>query len=162
MDYLNAADNGYQFLLDNFYDSDQYGFHTTQNEAVAVYTPKVVAALSGALREARLVGGNMEATQIYVNFWNTVTNSMQLAEGDASGEIGNDSDGDGIPFIAEQSEGLAPVFASEATQNLSGTTDVHLGKTTERFHIIIRSNKTIPIRSIRPLTSVSSCRRMAK
>ena len=58
---------------------------------------------------------------IYVDFWNTVVNSMQLAEGGASGEIGGDSDNDGIPFIPEQPDGLAPVFAAEAVQNLGST-----------------------------------------
>ncbi len=122
--YLAAANEAYDFLVDNFYDSDQHGFHTTQDIALATYTPKTVAALSGALREARLVGDKTEATEIYVNFWNKVVNKMQLAEGEATGETGNDSDGDGIPFIPEQADGLAPVFATEAIQNLIGTTDV--------------------------------------
>ncbi len=122
--YLTAADNGYNFLIQNFYDSDKHGFHTTLGDGQAVYTPKIVAALSGALREARLVGGHEEATAIYVNFWNTVANRMQLAEADATGEIGGDSDGDGIPYIPEQPDGLAPVFAAEAVQQLTGPTSV--------------------------------------
>ncbi len=120
--FLTAADNAYGFLIQKFYDSDEHGFHTTQGVGMATYTPKVVAALSGALREARLVGNHEEATAIYVNFWNTVVNAMQMAEGGATGEAGNDSDSDGIPFIPEQVAGVAPVFAAEATQNLSGPT----------------------------------------
>lgn len=122
--YLTAANDAYDYLIQNFYDADQFGFHTTQNLDLATYDPKIVAALSGALREARLVGEKENATTIYVNFWNAVVNKMQLAEGEETGESGNDSDGDGIPFIPEQSEGLAPVFAAEATQDLTGTTDV--------------------------------------
>ncbi|HDP98877.1 MAG TPA: T9SS type A sorting domain-containing protein, partial [bacterium] len=122
--YLTAADNGYDYLVQNFYDADEYGFHTTQGVGQATYTPKIVAALSGALREARLVGNHEEATLIYVNFWDTVANRMQLAEADLTGEVGGDSDGDGIPFIPEQPDGLAPVFAAEAVQLLSGVTSV--------------------------------------
>lgn len=122
--YLTAADNGYNFLIQNFYDSNEHGFHTTLGVDQATYTPKIVAALSGALREARLVGGQEEATSIYVNFWNTVANRMQLAEGEATGETGGDSDGDGIPFVPEQPDGVAPIFAAEAIQQLSGPTSV--------------------------------------
>ena len=46
---------------------------------------------------------------------------MQLAEFDATGETGNDSDGDGIPYLPEQIDQLAPVFATEATYNLQVT-----------------------------------------
>jgi len=120
--YLTAANEAYSYLIQNFYDSDQHGFHTTHGVDLVTYNPKIVAALSGALREARLVGGNEDAIAIYVNFWNTVVNKMQMAEGDATGETGSDSDGDGIPFIPEQPNGIAPVFAAEATQNLTGPT----------------------------------------
>jgi len=119
--YLAAANAGYEHLISNFWVPTHSGFRTTQGASVARYTPRVVAALSGALREARLVGGKTEATSIYVDFWNSATRAMQLAEGDASGEIGSDSDGDGIPFIPEQPDRLAPVFAAEATQDLGGT-----------------------------------------
>ncbi len=122
--YLTAADNGYDYIVQNFYDADEHGFHTTQGVAEATYTPKIVAALSGALREARLVGGHEDATSIYVNFWDAVANRMQLAEADATGETGGDSDGDGIPYIPEQPNGLASVFAAEAMQQLSGVTSV--------------------------------------
>jgi len=121
---LANADAGYNFMIDSFYDSDQKGFHTELGVGMATYTPKTVAVLSGALRSARIVGHHAEATSIYVGFWNTVANIMQLAEGGATGESGNDSDGDGIPFIPEQPEKLAPVFAAEATQELNGPTSV--------------------------------------
>jgi len=46
---------------------------------------------------------------------------MQLSEGDPTGEAGSDSDGDGIPFIPEQVDQLPPVFATEATLDLTVT-----------------------------------------
>ncbi len=54
---------------------------------------------------------------------------MQLSEGEASGETGNDSDGDGIPFIPEQADNLPPVFAAEATYALGAITSVYDGTT---------------------------------
>lgn len=118
--YLMKANAGYDYLISHFWVPEHNGFRTTEGASVARYTPKVVAALSGALREARLVGEKDDSTAIYVHFWNSATRAMQLAEGEATGEIGGDSDGDGIPFIPEQPMGLAPVFASEATQDLGG------------------------------------------
>ena len=55
-----------------------------------------------------------------MDFWDHVVEKMQLAEGANTGESGNDSDGDGIPFIPEQPEGLAPVFAASAQEQLNG------------------------------------------
>ena len=37
----------------------------------------------------------------------------------ATGEMGGDSDGDGIPYIPEQPDGIAPVFAPRATLRLA-------------------------------------------
>lgn len=118
--YLEAANAAYDALISRFWTPEHKGFRTSEGSSVARYTPKVVAALSGALREARLVGERTEATSIYVDFWNSATRAMQLAEGEATGETGSDSDGDGIPFIPEQPNRLAPVFAAEATQDLGG------------------------------------------
>ena len=119
--YLQAANDGFDYLVQNFYEANDHGFHTTQGLAEATYTPKIVAALSGALREARLVGGHENATTIYIDFWNAVANKMQLAEGAPTGESGSDSDGDGIPFIPEQADGLVSVFAAEAVQSFGAT-----------------------------------------
>jgi len=44
---------------------------------------------------------------------------MQLAKFDPTGETGDDSDGDGIPFLPQQPDTLAPVWASEATLDLT-------------------------------------------
>jgi len=52
-----------------------------------------------------------------------VVNKMQLAEGVSTGETGGDSDYDGIPYIPEQQDGLAPVFAQEAVMVLAGSDD---------------------------------------
>ena len=43
---------------------------------------------------------------------------MQLSEAESTGETGNDSDGDGIPYIQQQPDNLAAVFATEATLSL--------------------------------------------
>jgi len=113
-DYLNNANMAYDFLIDNYYSDSLMAFRTEQNNKLATYTPYNFAIITGALREATLVGGHTEAAAIYTRFFKKVANSMQLAEFDASGETGGDSDGDGIPFLPEQAEQLAPVFATEA------------------------------------------------
>lgn len=152
--YLNAANAAYDYLIANFYDADQHGFHTSQGVEMATYTPKIVAALSGALREARLTGNKTDATTIYVKFWNKVVNKMQLAEGGNTGETGGDSDGDGIPFIPEQPDGIAPVFAAEATQNLTGTTDVAGDNGIERLPATYKMNQNYP-NPFNPTTEIS-------
>ena len=118
--YLDAANAGYAHLIANYWVPRHNGFRTTLGAPVARYTPKVVAALSGALREARLAGGKTDATAIYVAFWKHVTHTMQMAEAQATGESGGDSDGDGIPYIPEQPDRVAPVFAAEAVEDLGG------------------------------------------
>ncbi len=122
--YLNAADDAYAVLIDEYYVAGSEAFQTRPGRNEANYSPRNVALISGALREARLVGGHDEATDIYVAFWDRVVNKMQLSEGMATGEMGGDSDFDGIPFISEQPEGLAPVFAPMATLRLR-TNDWH-------------------------------------
>jgi len=94
-------------------------FRSTNNSDVAVYTPLRLAALSGALREANLVVVHGETAEIYTQFFKTVANKMQLSEGAHTRESGNDSNGDGIPYIPEQPDNLPPVFATEAVWNLN-------------------------------------------
>jgi len=113
-DYLNNANMAYEFLIDNYYSDSLMAFKTEQNNKLATYTPYNFAIITGALREATLVGGHSEAAAIYTRFFKKVANSMQLAEFDATGETGGDSDGDGIAFLPEQADQLAPVFATEA------------------------------------------------
>ncbi len=120
-EYLNAANDAYDFLIDNYYVADQMAFKTEQDNDMATYTPFNFAVITGGLREAALVGGNTEAAAIYTRFFKKVANVMQLAEMDATGETGNDSDGDGIPYLPEQPDQLAPVFAAEAQLNLQAT-----------------------------------------
>ena len=117
--YLRAANNAYASLIRNFYVSAAHGFKTTLGESEAIYTPFNFAVIAGALREANLVGNQPEAPAIYVRFFTKVGNVMQLSEGAATGETGGDSDGDGIPYIPEQTDNLPPVFASEATYDLT-------------------------------------------
>jgi hypothetical protein len=121
--YLTAANEAYTYLIDNFYVGSEHAFKTEINNSSAVYTPFNVALLSGALRSASLSGGQSDAASIYTRFFLNVGNAMQLSEGGATGESGNDSDGDGIPFIPEQVDNLPPIFVSEAT--LAIVTDVN-------------------------------------
>ena len=119
--YLQAANAAYAFLIDNFYVPAFTAFRTTLDNDVATYTSQNVAIISGALREAALVGEKANAPALYVRFFKKVANAMQLSEGAMTGESGNDSDQDGIPFIPEQPQNLPPVFATEATLNLTST-----------------------------------------
>jgi len=119
--FLQAANDGYQYLIDNFYVSPATAFRTEEGNDMAIYTPLKIAALSGALREANMVGEFEGSPLIYTRFFKKVANAMQLSEGEPSGETGSDSDGDGIPFIPEQPDNLPPVFATEATLDLTFT-----------------------------------------
>jgi hypothetical protein len=116
--YLSSANSAYEYLINNFYLPSQMAFLTNLNTTTAVYTPYNFAIIAGALREASLVGGNSDAPIIYTRFFKKIGNQMQLSEAGATGEVGNDSDGDGIPFIAEQADGLPPIFAPQATFDL--------------------------------------------
>jgi len=129
-DYLNAANAAYDFLISSFYVSSQNAFYTELNNDLATYNPATFAVISGGLREASLVGEKEDAAVIYVRFFKKVANSMQLAEFAPTGETGGDSDGDGIPYLPEQVDGLAPVFATEATLNLqlSGIGNVNVNE----------------------------------
>jgi hypothetical protein len=118
-DYLNAANDAYAFLMDNYYVAGQMAFKTEQDSDQAIYTPFNFAVIAGGLREASLVGGHTEAATIYTRFFKKVANTMQLAEFDPSGETGDDSDGDGIPFLPQQPDQLAPVWAAQATLDIT-------------------------------------------
>ncbi|MBK7380035.1 MAG: T9SS type A sorting domain-containing protein [Ignavibacteriales bacterium] len=120
--YLTEANNAYDYLISNFYSPEKKAFYTTLGSTQAIYTPYNVAIISGALREARLVGNKNESPLIYTRFFNQVGNVMQLSESENSGESGNDSDGDGIPYLPEQVDNLPSIFAAEAV--LSLITDV--------------------------------------
>ena len=120
-DYLNAANEAYNFLIANYYVASEHAFKTEFGNDVATYNSFNFAVIAGALREGSLVGGYTEAAAIYTRFFKKVANSMQLAEFDPTGETGGDSDGDGIPYLPQQPEQLAPIFATEATLNLAVT-----------------------------------------
>ncbi len=117
-DYLAEANNAYGYLVSNFYLPSKMAFVTELGNSTATYTPFNFAVIAGALRSAVLVGGNSDGAEVYTRFFKHVGNSMQLAEGGNTGETGNDSDGDGIPFIPEQPDNLPPIFAPEATYDL--------------------------------------------
>ncbi len=116
--YLNEANSAYSYLISNFYLPSQMAFLTSLNSNTAIYSPYNFAIIAGALREAALVGGKTEAPEIYTRFFKKIGNQMQLSEGRSTGETGGDSDGDGVPFIADQAEGLPPIFAPQATFDL--------------------------------------------
>ena len=119
VNYKNAADKGYDYLINNFYVASAKGFKTTEDNLIATYTPLNFAVIAGALRESNLVLNKADAPLIYTRFFKVVANKMQLSEGASSGESGNDSDGDGVPFIPDQPDNLPPVFATEATYDLN-------------------------------------------
>jgi len=120
-DYLDAANEAYNFLILNYYVAGQHAFKTELDNDLAIYTPLNFAVVAGGLREAALLGGHTEAATIYTRFFKKVANVMQLAEFHMTGEIGNDSDGDGIPYLPEQSDQLPPIFAAEAQLNFEAT-----------------------------------------
>ena len=117
-EYLDAANAAYEYLIDNYYVASQMAFKTEMGNTTATYTPENFAIITGALREANLVGGYDEAPVIYTRFFKKVANVMQLSEGGATGEEGDDSDNDSIPYIPEQADNLPPVFAAEATLSM--------------------------------------------
>ncbi len=119
--YLDAANDAYNFLISDFYVADKKAFRTELSNDVATYTPFNFAVVAGALREAALVGEHTDAATIYTRFFKEVANVMQLAEFDPTGETGNDSDGDGIPYLADQPDQLAAVFAEEAQLSFQAT-----------------------------------------
>jgi len=115
--YLTEANNGYNFLINSFYKPTNKLFATTLENDTATFTPWNIALLSGALREATLVGGNDEAALIYTRMFKTILNKMMLSEAEASGETGDDSDADGVPYIAGGNKPF--VFAGEASFDLT-------------------------------------------
>ena len=117
--YLAAADAAYNFLISNFWIPSQHTFRSEENNNQAVYSPEFFAIITGGLREGNLIGGHADAPIIYTRFVKKVANAMQISEAGATGESGSDSDADGIPFIPEQVDGLPPIFATEATLDLS-------------------------------------------
>ena len=119
--YLTAANEAYNFLIENYYVEEFNAFKTEFGNNLATYNSFNFAVITGALREGALVGEFTEAASIYTRFFKKVANSMQLAEFDNTGETGSDSDGDGIPYLPEQPDQLAPIFATEATMLLSTT-----------------------------------------
>lgn len=119
MNFKMKADMAYDYLISHFYVSAYPTFLSEEGNGTAVYTPENVAVLSGALREASLVGNKPDAPIYYTRFFKAIANKMQLAEGPNTGETGNDSDGDGIPYIPEQPDGLPPVFAEKGTLDIS-------------------------------------------
>jgi len=120
IDYLGFADVAYTVFVENFYVPEEMVFKTVMgNNIQATYTPYNVALITGVLRSANLGGGHDDAPAIFTRFFKIVGNGMQLCEAPPSGETGNDSDGDGVPFIMDQPDDLPMVFASEAVYDFA-------------------------------------------
>ncbi len=116
--FRQAADDAYAYLLQHYYIPEKQLFRTRKHADKAIYTPRVVALISGALREAAQEGGHADAPAIYTGFFKQIDRYMQLSEAEPTGERGNDSDHDGIPYVPEQPDRLPPVFASKAVFEL--------------------------------------------
>ncbi|MBW6479232.1 MAG: T9SS type A sorting domain-containing protein [Bacteroidales bacterium] len=97
---LQGANDAYNYLINTFYVPSKMAFRTEVFSITATYDPYTLAVLSGALREASLVGNQSDAATIYTRVFKNIYNGMILSEAEQSGETGNDSDGDGIPYIA--------------------------------------------------------------
>ncbi len=121
--FLQEANSAYQVLISKYYVSQNNMFKTDPGSSKAVYRPFNVALVTGALREASLVGNQTDAPGIYTRFSKAVINKMQLSEAGPTGEEGGDSDGDGIPFIPEQEDRLPPVLANEAVFDILNATN---------------------------------------
>jgi hypothetical protein len=132
-DYLDAANEAYQFLVNRFYVPSEQIFRTEEGSNTATYNPFNLAVLSGGLREAAIVGEQTDAAAIYTRFFNKVYNPMLLAEAEVSGETGNDSDGDGIPYVAGGQ--VATVFAAEAEYNFTVTSAKNLFEQSAKLSI---------------------------
>ena len=117
--FLTEGNIAYNTLITNFYSPSAMAFRTELGNSTASYTPWNMAILSGALREAKLVGGQANAPTIYTDVFKKVYNKMIISEAPPTGEMGttagSDSDGDGIPTIVG---GTKPfVFAALGTLN---------------------------------------------
>lgn len=116
---LQEANDAYNYLINTFYVPSLNVFKTEKNNNTATYTPFNLAVLSGSLREASLVGNQADAAAIYTRVFKSVYNKMILTEAEQSGETGNDSDGDGVPYTAG---GTLPfTFAAEGTYDITIT-----------------------------------------
>jgi len=116
--FRDIADSGYEKMIADYYLPKRHLFRSRLNRKKAVYTPKNVAVIAGALREASLTGGMIDAASVYTDFFQAVADKMQMSEDVNTGETGGDFDGDGIPFIPEQPDRVPPVFASKAVFSL--------------------------------------------
>ncbi len=122
--YLDGADAAYTYLM-TFYQPDINAFVMKEGATTSTYGPFNLAIIAGGLRAATMTGGHKEAAMIYTRFFKKVINKMQLSEAGATGETGGDSDGDGIPFIPEQPDGLPPILAPQAVYDFtSAVTEV--------------------------------------
>ncbi len=109
-------------MLSGYWAGSDDLFRTVSDSDTSTCTPRNFAIVAGALREASLEGRDDQVARIYTAFFQNVGNKMQFAESAATGETGGDSDGDGIPFVPEQPEGLPPVYAGEETMVNPGRT----------------------------------------
>jgi hypothetical protein len=116
--YLEAAESVYAFMNDRLWD-ESTGVYRSQVDATETeYTPVVIGATLGAMRELILATENPAELERYKRFWVQGVNSsgIQQSEYEETGEkdfFAEDGDGDGIPRMEYAGgHGVAPVFAS--------------------------------------------------
>lgn len=115
--YKTEADNLYNYMINNFYVPTEEMFKTELGNDLATYTPNNLALLSGAMREAKITGNQTDAELVYTKVFKTTYNKMILGESVESGDTGNDSDADGIPYLAGGTRPFA--FAAEGTHTFA-------------------------------------------
>ena len=115
---LQEANNAYNYMINNFYMPSKKIFRTTFGDNTnIIYTPFNIATISGAMREAYETGNQTGAATLYTRVFKNVINKMILTEAEQTGETGNDSDGDGVPYIVGGN--LPFVFAAEAQYDMN-------------------------------------------
>lgn len=118
--YLDAATKVFSYMNTQLWD-DQLGIYRTFKDARKnVYTPLMLGATLGAMREVMLATKDTKALERYKRFWVQAVNSsgIQQSEYEETGETDlskADGDGDGISRMesGDGKFGVAPVYASK-------------------------------------------------
>ena len=126
--YRRAAFQGFQWMLDSLWDSENGVYRSAQNASTYAYTPWDVGSVLAAHRNLLLKGDDLAGHRL-VEFWNNVVNrsGMLQAElpqtGEAIGDGDPDTNDNGIPEPGEASavegapHGVDAVLAHEVQLN---------------------------------------------
>ncbi len=117
-----AAKRAYAFMNTRLW-AEEYGVYRSYVDAeVTEYTPMIIGAAIGAMREMALATRDEGEMKRIMRFWVQGVNQsgIQQAEYEETGETNPqvaDLDGDGIPHMAfgDGKNGIAPVFASKVS-----------------------------------------------